>query len=61
MKVKALVNKVADFGTHPYIYIKRCSNIIGEGKPDDISKNFGELTVNTFIATNCGKIMVFVK
>ena len=61
MKVKELVGKVADFGTHPHIYIQKGGGIIGGGKPDEVSANFGELKVNSFIAANCGQIKVYVE
>lgn len=61
MKVKELVNKVADFGTNPHIYIQKGGSILGGGKPDDVSGNFGELKVNSFIAAGCGQIKVFVE
>lgn len=61
MKVKELVGKVADFGTHPHIYIQKGGSIIGGGKPDEVSANFGELKVNSFIAANCGQIKVYVE
>lgn len=61
MKVKELAGKVNDFGTNPYIYIQRGGSILGGGKPDEVSENFGGLTVNSFIAANCGQIKIYVK
>lgn len=60
MKVKDLVNKIADFGTSPHVYIQK-EGIIGGGKPDDVVNTFGEMTVNSFIAAGRGQIKIFVK
>lgn len=60
MKVKELVSKVGNFGTNPHIYIQKCGSIIGGGTPDEVSEKFGKLTVNSFIAANCGEIKVYV-
>ncbi len=61
MKVKELVNKVNDFGTNPHIYIQKGGSIIGGGKPDEVSENFGGMKVCSFIAVNRGQIKVFVE
>lgn len=59
MKVKELVNKIADFGTSPHVYMQK-EGIIGCGKPDVVN-TFGEMTVNSFIAAGRGQIKIFVK
>lgn len=61
MKVKELVNKIADFGTSPHVYMQKEGIIIGGGKPDDVVNTFGEMTVNSFIAAGRGQIKIFVK
>lgn len=61
MKVKEFVNKIGDFGTKPYIYIQKKGSIIGDGKPDEIYKQFGEMEVCSFIAANRGQIKIFIK
>lgn len=60
MEVKELVNKIADFGTSPHVYIQKEGIIIGGGKPDVVN-TFGEMTVNSFIADGRGQIKIFVK
>lgn len=61
MKVKELVNKIGNFGTKPHVYIQKSGNIIGDGKPDEVCKRFGEMKVCTFIAVDCGQIKIFVE
>lgn len=61
MIVKELTEKIADFGTRPYIYVQNRESIIGGGTPDEISERFGELKVCTFIAVNRGQIKIYVE
>ena len=61
MKVKELVNKVADFGTNPHICIQRGGSIIGGGTPSEVSENFGGMKVNSFVAVDCGEIRIFAE
>lgn len=60
MKVKSLVNKIADFGTDPYVIVQEIGRQLGGGKPEDVARAFGDRRVESFIATACGEFLIFV-
>ena len=60
MKVKALVKKIADFGTDPFVIVEENGKQLGCGTPDEVERRFGDMRVESFIATACGEFLVFV-
>ena len=60
MKVKALVKKIADFGTDPFVIIQENGKQLGCGTPYEVERRFGDMRVEIFIAIASGEFLVFV-
>ena len=63
MKVIDLTKHMNDHGTHPKIHVRKYENgdykLCYHGKPDDISAQVADMTVNSFTVRGIGFIEIF--
>lgn len=61
MTLRELACKIEDYGTDPVVLVERQDGKnLDCGKPGDVARRSGGMQVESFIATACGELRVFV-